>query len=119
MQTPDGHRLTYEVSHERWHAKLSGDDIFEGVKVRLRGETGVSWTFDISNPCAMLGHEPPEPMILVNVYYGDWDAFTQFPEFFAQLAERKPATLTEVIAILDALGAEDETVRQRPARLRR
>ena len=48
------------------------------------------------------------------MFQDSYAAFTEIAPFFATLADQRPTTLDEVRAILDGLGAVDETPRTSP-----
>lgn len=113
MNLPEDTHLAYTVWHEAWYADLNripGEEPHLMVAASAEGSGGgVAWEFQIDG--YQLGREP---VTRVKMFDDAYAAFAQMPEFFAVLAEQTPQTLDDVRAILDALGAVDETPRVSP-----
>ena len=105
MNLTDGATLTYTVSHEAWYSR-----VVERPEIVV---SGPGWEFVVTEH----DHGDRNP-IRVGVFEDAFAAFAQIPEFFAALAEQQPGTLTGVRAILDEMGATDETPRVSPLRER-
>ena len=52
---------------------------------------------------------PFDQYVSVHVDTGQFAAYAAFPAFFRALADRQPATLDEMAALLDGLGVVDDT----------
>ncbi|MEV4078706.1 hypothetical protein AB0J43_00240 [Nonomuraea fuscirosea] len=113
MQLPEGHRLAYVIGYEAWYFQHQGVTARRQLDVTASAQDGVAWHFVVEE--VNLGR--PTSSIRLAVYEDAFVAFQQLPEFFAAVGEGQPKTLPEVVAILDAMGAVDETERQRPATL--
>jgi hypothetical protein len=111
---PANTHLAYSMWREFWWAKLPGHPaITDEPAINVcasTGGTGVAWEFQI--------HErdigDSSPAIRVCVFDDAWQAFAQIPEFFTALATVEGASLASVRALLDSLGAVDETDRVGP-----
>lgn len=105
---PDDCFFAYVISHEAWYA-----NVVKGREINIQAasrEGGVAWEFVAEE--VDLGEKSA---VRVCVFDDAFDAFTQIPEFFAALVERKPTTLREVA---DGLGAKDVTERTGPNGIR-
>ena len=111
MNLPEGSHLAYIVWHEAWYAEASrtpGEHPHLMVQTAHEGG-GVTWAFQID------GHELGGSLVTrVKMFDDSYGAFAQIPEFFAALADGGPATLGDIMEILDGLGAVDETPRVSP-----
>jgi hypothetical protein len=111
MNLPAGTHLAYIVWHEAWYSRvpnLPQDHPHLMISASTGGQ-GVGWEFPVE------GYELcGRPVTRVKMFYDSYAAFAQVPEFFSALAEQQPLTLDEVRAILDSLGAVDETPRVSP-----
>jgi hypothetical protein len=113
MNLPEDTHLAYTVWHEAWYAdasRIPGELPHLMVSASAKGSGGgVAWEFQVDEE--ELGREM---VTRVKMFDDAYPALTQMPEFFAALAEQQPATLAEVRAILNGLGAVDETERVSP-----
>lgn len=112
MNIPDDCHLAYIVSHEAWYWAVSrtpDEKPHLNVQASARGSSGrAAWEFDISE------HELGGKLCTrIEMFDDAYAAFADIPEFFVLLREHQPGTLREVRAILDGLGAVDETQRTR------
>lgn len=108
MQLPEGTYLSYHASHEAWHWEMSRNhgDPPQFVIAAQYPEGGSAWSFSVVRD---------EYGAQLRTYEDGWRAFVDVPEFFAGLAELGDnTTLEQVRALLDRLGAVDETPRVRP-----
>ena len=120
MDLPEDTHLAYVVRHEAWYwpgtRNVAGHDQPSlSVMASAKGTGGgCAWEFMIAEHPIGRG-QPPLHVALFDDAFG---AFTQVPELFAALAEQgERATLDSVRAVLDGLGAVDETARIHPASL--
>jgi len=104
MQMPDGCRLAYTIAHEAWYPSVITDPHISVAASVIDGG-GVAWEFIVEE--RELRHD--EKAIRVGVFDDAFEVFEHVPEFFAALSEKKPRTLGEVVDVLKALGAVDET----------
>jgi hypothetical protein len=107
-ELPEDTHLTYVVSHEAWYAKQV-DRPQINVMASADGG-GCAWEFTVEE--VDLGSHGPA--IRVKVFDDAFAAFTQIPEFFDDLAADEIGTLDSVRALLDGMGAVDETKRTPP-----
>jgi hypothetical protein len=109
MKLPEGTHFAYTVTSEAWWFR-GGEAPNVMVAASAKGQGGgVAWEFSIDE--IELGGKP---VTQVKVFDDAYAAFTQIPEFFAALADEAPATVAAVVALLDQLGAIDETDRVGP-----
>jgi hypothetical protein len=111
MNLPANTHLAYTVWAECWYSQVPGGpqehpNLIVSASTAARG---VAWAFQIDG-CKFRR----SPVTRVTMLPDAYAAFAQVPEFFSALAERQPVTLDDVRAILDALGAVDETPRVSP-----
>lgn len=113
MNLPAGTHLAYIVTDEAWYydrTRWPGDLPHLSVSASAKGEGGgAAWEFQVNE--RELGGEQ---VTRVEMFYDAYAAFLQEPELFAALAEQQPRTLAEVRALLDSMGAVDETDRVNP-----
>lgn len=110
---PDDCHLAYIVSHEAWYAQTPGVIDRPSISVSASSSGGgVAWEFTVEE----YDHGNTHP-IRVGMFSDAFDAFAQIPEFFTRLTDGAE-TLDDVRAILDSIGARDETERREPARYR-
>lgn len=112
---PEDTHLAYIVSHEAWYAKGAGIGDRREINISASAEGsggGVAWEFSVEE--VDLGQSRPVPALRVKVFDDAFAAFAQIPEFFATLAAQAPASLRDVTALLDYMGAVDETKRTSP-----
>lgn len=113
MNLPKDTHLAYTVWTEAWWydaSRTPGDHPQLMISASAKGSGGgVAWEFPIES--YELGGEMVTRLKMFNYSY---QAMAQVPEFFAALMEQRPGTLDQVRAILDALGAVDETERVSP-----
>lgn len=110
MQLPDDTHLAYVVTHEAWYSKVPGaigGEPSVGISASAAGG-GVAWEFAVE--AVDLG----SPSLRLKMFWDSFDAFAQIPDFFAGLRQIGNGTLADVRALLDRLGAVDETQRQSP-----
>lgn len=110
---PEDTHLAYTVSHEAWYARHPGivDQPQIMVAASAQGSGGgVGWEFSVSEH----DFDRTRP-ISIRLFDDAFAAFTQIPEFFAAVAAEGTGTLDGVRALLDRLGAVDETDREDPA----
>lgn len=108
---PEDTHLAYVVSHEAWYAQTPGVIDHPEINISASAEGnggGVAWEFTVEE--VDLGSHGPA--IRAKVFDDAFAAYTQLPEFFARLAGGI-TTLKQVQALLDDLGAVDETDRSR------
>jgi len=113
LNLPSDCHLAYIVWQEAWYSQASAslnEHPHLMVSASARGSGGgVAWEFQID------GYElGGSPVTRVKMFEDSYAALTDIPEFFAALAEERPVTLDQVRAILDSLGAVDETERVSP-----
>lgn len=109
---PEGTHLAYTVYHEaHWWLgllpHLRPDDGRRCVQVAASAKGaggGVAWEFGVQEYASINA-------LCVDMFGDAWPAFRQIPEFFDRLPDCD--TLDAVRALLDELGAVDET--ERPA----
>ncbi|MFE7744441.1 hypothetical protein [Nocardia sp. NPDC057455] len=101
-------RLAFIIKSEAWYRDVLIDEHPTLSVMASSSGGGVDWEFSIEEQ--HLGCWTTRVLIFADAY----KAFTQMPEFFETMAKAKPSTLREVIAILDELGAVDETARINP-----
>jgi hypothetical protein len=111
---PEDTHLAYTVSHEAWYARTPGivDQPQIMVAASAQGSGGgVAWEFSVTE------HDfgSHGRAIQIGVFDDAFAAFAQIPEFFAALVAEKIDTLGGVRALLDRMGAVDETDRRGPA----
>lgn len=115
MKLPDGTHLAYVVTHEAWYSRghgLPDRDPSIGVMASAEGSGGgVAWEFSI-RAVPLSG----SPSLKLGMFWDCFDAFGQMPEFFEGLAGIGNGTLDDIRALLDQLGAVDETARTSPYR---
>ena len=105
---PEDTHLAYVVTHEAWYANALPDRCPE-INVMAAAEGGgVAWEFTVEE--VDLGSSGPA--IRVKVFDDAFAAFAQIPQFFAVLASEGVASLRDVRATLDGMGAADETERR-------
>lgn len=113
MNLPEDTHLAYTVWHEAWYADATRDatehpNLMVAASAKGSGG-GVAWEFQID------GYElGGKPCTCVEMFDDAYAALAQIPEFFTALTERQPGTIEEIRAILDGLGAVDETERVSP-----
>ena len=108
---PEDTHLAYTVTHEAWYARSLPDDRREiNIAASAGPGVGVAWDFTVEE--VNLGSHGPA--IRVKIFDDAFAAFTQIPEFFAALASEGVADLRDVCAVLDGMGAVDETERRGP-----
>jgi hypothetical protein len=112
INLPEGASLTYTVMHEAWFKSVLDGERYLMVHASARGG-GCHWEFQVVE-----GEISPHPSTRVKIFDDAYAAFTQIPEFFAALTAEAPGTLDGVRAILDRLGAVDETQREKPEDIR-
>lgn len=102
---PEGCFFAYVVSHEAWYASvINGREM--SIQAAAR-DGGVAWEF--------IAEEVDQVGVQLKIFSDGFPAFSQIPAFFAALsAGPEPKSLTDVIAILDRLGAKDVTERVGP-----
>jgi hypothetical protein len=108
MNLPDGARLTYIVSAEAYYKSVT--DRPEIWVAASAGGGGSHWSVTVEQYRFGKG----QPSARVCVFQDAFQAFTQVPEFFAALAASAACTLDDVRAVLDSIGAADETPRHAP-----
>lgn len=101
LTTDAGYRLTYTIPHEAYY-KSAFTDVSIGVQ-KSANEGGVAWEFSIV--------QHGNVGLRVEIFDDAWQAFTEIPEFFAELAKAGRTTLDGVREILDDLGFADRTQR--------
>jgi len=113
MNLPEGTHLAYIASHEAWYAvpaQVAHPQLFVMASAEGSGG-GVGWEFTVEE-YELSGR----PVVRVRMFFDSFAAYAQMPEFFAALAEQgESTTLASVRALLDSLGAVDETARRRDA----
>lgn len=110
MNLPDDCTLAYTVNHESKYYRLyreatgtmTGRSL--GVAASASGG-GVAWEFVVEE------HRLGKGAVQLQIFDDAFAALAQIPEFFAALAEQEPTSLDAVRAILDELGAVDQTTR--------
>lgn len=105
---PEGYWPSYSVMHEAWYASRS-DERCLYVSLNDYDDNG-RWEFKVEEGDLSING----PAVRVCVFTDAFDAFTEFPEFFAALSVRRPTTLAAVRELLKELGAIDRTRRVRP-----
>jgi hypothetical protein len=112
MQLPEDCRLAYIVSHEAWFARTPGivDRPEISVCASANDGRGGEWSFGISE----VDFGSHGQAIELKVFDDAFAAFAQIPEFFAALAAENITELAGVRALLDRLGAVDQTERRTP-----
>lgn len=111
MDLPENTHLAYNVWREAWYADVRKDDK-PGIGIAASAEGtggGVAWEFQITQ--YELGGKP---CTHIEMFDDAYEAIVQVPELFAALAKEQPGTLEQVRAILNGLGAVDETSRVSP-----
>ena len=118
-QLPDGTHLAYSINHEsRWWRQIptqarpnNGRPSIQVCASAEGNGGGVAWEF------AVVEHDLGKtiPALKLGIFDDAWAAFADIPGFFASLADGdEMLTLDDVVAILKALGAVDETDRGEP-----
>lgn len=107
-RAPAGHRYAYIVWDEQWHAREPEHRI---VIARESDQGGAAWEFNIVSHADRLRRIQSGTYLRVEIFDDAWQAFTEIPELFAALAERKPPTLDALRGLLDELGLVDTTRR--------
>ena len=107
MKLPDSTRLAYEVTAEAWYSRIPGTrrDAPQ-IRISLKGPSRL-WDFTVE----VTGYN--SPVLRLTMLQDAYPALTQVPEFFAGLQQVSRGSLAEVRSLLDWLGAEDETERER------
>lgn len=107
-------RLAYIVGHEAWYhsAALRRSEPYVMVGVYYDGG-GCDWELEITW-VNLQGKECPR----LKLFSDAWVAFVQQPALFLALAELNDSdpSVAEMTALLDRLGAVDQTERKRAAR---
>jgi hypothetical protein len=105
---PEDCHLAYVVSHEAWYARQPGIVDQRHIMVMASSSGGgCAWEFSVTE------HDfgSHGRAIKVGVFDDAFAAFAQIPEFYAALVAEKVETLDETRALLDRMGAVDETER--------
>jgi hypothetical protein len=74
-------------------------------------DTSIDWQFNVEEYTFDWGRS-----LQLTMHPSACKAIVQVPELFAALAEQEPKTLSEMVAILDRLGAVDVTERDEPVK---
>ncbi len=109
LTTEAGYRPVYHVAHaaDYW-PRGRGRELWI-QKAHVDG--GCAWEFGVV--------EVDNIGVRIGVFDDAWSAFTEIPEFFAELARLgKGGSLTDICRILDDLGFTDATERANPSRYR-
>jgi hypothetical protein len=107
LRLREGTHLAYEVVHEAWYASAPG--VVDGPEINVSAsvdDDGVAWEFAVEQADTGAG-----PAIRLRIWDAAFPAYTQIPEFFAGLAGGI-TTLEQVRALLESMGAVDETKRE-------
>jgi hypothetical protein len=111
---PGNTYLAYVVGHEAWYWNATGQDerpqITVCAAVPAQGNGTSGWEFVVEDHTGLV---PGEPSIQVQVFDDAFAAFRDVRKFFDALADGRVQTLDDVRALLVALGAVDETERER------
>lgn len=103
--------LAYTIYHEAdWWQQLREDlrpnsghrTVQVAASARGRGG-GVRWEFSIA--------EVPGIGLKMSIFDDAWVGFGAIADLFQSLAAERPASLEEVVSLLDRIGAVDETER--------
>lgn len=115
MEMPEGTHLAYVIYHETkwWGQMCRHDRPNEGrrcvqVYASAKGAGGgTAWEFSV------IGYDfdRTEKPLRICMFDDAWMAFAQVPEFFAALTDDTVKRLDDIRALLDQLGAVDETER--------
>jgi hypothetical protein len=109
MNLPEGAHLAYVASHEAWYARANRIDHPELNIVAAAEGGGCHWEFTAEE--YELGGRS---VVRVRMFFDSFAAYDQMPEFFQALAQQgESASLARIRGVLDALGAVDETQRER------
>ena len=111
MSLPEGTHLAYIVVKDAWYASAAYNrDEKPTVSVMASHEDGgVAWEF------AVVEFDLDGPSVHLEMFYDSFAALSEMPEFFAGLQQiGKGDGLAAVVALLDSLGAADETKRVSP-----
>jgi hypothetical protein len=103
---PEGTHLAYVVSHEAWYRQTV--DRPEINVVAAVTDDGCAWEFTVEQ----IDLGSCGPAIRVKVFDDAFAAYDEIPEFFTGLAGGI-TTLEQVQALLNGMGAIDETPRER------
>lgn len=107
---PDDTHLAYTVRHETYYAGTLPGEPEVIVMASAKGSGGgVAWEFGVTDGASRIGRG-----LELRMWDDAWAAFAQLPDFFAALAAGEVASLDDVRALLDRLGAVDETDRVSP-----
>src|SRR5689334_5132436 len=104
---PGNTRLTYTVMHEAHWASLAWTGLGEPDQINIAATAGqgARWEFVVFEK---------DGKARLCMYDEAWPAFQEIPDFFAALPGLR--TLDDVRALLDRLGAVDDTERVPAAR---
>jgi hypothetical protein len=111
MNLPEGTHLAYIVVKDAYYSSLPhARDERPTVSVMASHEDGgVAWEF------AVVEFNLDGPSVHLEMFYDSFAALSEMPEFFAGLQQvGKGDGLAAVVALLDSLGAADETKRVSP-----
>ncbi|MEV6774416.1 hypothetical protein AB0N05_37845 [Nocardia sp. NPDC051030] len=107
-------QLSYTLWHEWWNPPARSSKPM--VNVRMETEDGLetAWEFDVIEVA------PPQAdgtgsALDVSIFTDGFPAFHSFAPFFAELATRRTPSFSDVVEMLDKLGAIDLTERTAPA----
>lgn len=112
MRLPDGSRLVYTLGHKAWYAQANGLTSPELTVTAAMGDGGCAWEFMVREHD--LGRD--ERPIRIDVFDDSFEAYAQIPEFFIAVGVLRPTGIAQVVDILSAFGAVDETPYVRPDR---
>lgn len=114
MNLPEGTHLAYIVVHEAWYSMPPNDVRIDKrptltVCASAEGQGGgVAWEFELVHQLGKVD------ALQLKMFSDSWDALKQIPEFFEGLTRiGRTANIANVRALLDELGAVDETQRER------
>jgi hypothetical protein len=109
MNLPEGTHLAFFDYRGAWYASGVREQMI-GISASAGPGSGGAWGFEVAE--VDLGEHGTA--LQVRVFEDAFDAFTQVPEFFSELALVPDLTLDGVIFLLRELGAADETVTDPP-----
>lgn len=112
-ELPGGGFLAYTVAAESYYwrhmNRMTEPNI--GISASHDGRGGgVDWEFSVADHTERLGQQA----LRVEIFDDAWQAFAELPEIFTAMGAGEIKTLDDLRALLDRLGAVDQTTRTDP-----
>ncbi len=112
-ELPGGSFLAYIVGAESYYYRAAmKDDPYISIGATNDGD-GPSWEFSVVDHSERLN---APTALRVEIFDDAWRAFSDVPELFAAMAAGEIESLDDLRALLDRLGAVDQTTRDNPYR---